>query len=103
MVAKLTAFLKTPGITFQRYPESDTSLPARYARAVAWFRQGKLDQALPIIDGLLADYPEDPYFHELKGQMLLENGRVADSLASYRRAVELAPTSRFSASPSPMP
>jgi predicted Zn-dependent protease len=46
---------------------------------------------VPLIDALLTEYPEDPYFHELKGQMLLENGRVAESLASYRRAVELAP------------
>lgn len=91
MVAKLTAFLKTPGVTFQRYPQADTSLPARYAHAIAWYRQGKLEQALPVIDGLLAEYPEDPYFHELKGQMLLESGRVADSIASYRRAVDLAP------------
>ncbi|WP_404380448.1 M48 family metalloprotease [Caenispirillum salinarum] len=91
MVAKLVGFLKTPGVTFQRYPDTDTSLPARYARAIAWYRQGKLAEALPIIDALLADYPDDPYFHELKGQMLLENGRVAESLASYRRAVELAP------------
>jgi predicted Zn-dependent protease len=91
MVAKLSAFLKTPGSTFQKYPDTDTSLPARYARAIAWYRQGKLDQAVPLIDALLTEYPEDPYFHELKGQMLLENGRVAESLASYRRAVELAP------------
>lgn len=91
MVAKLTAFLDTPGRTFARYPETDTSLPARYAHAVAYYRQGHLAQALPVIDGLLAEYPEDPYFHELKGQMLLESGRVADSLGSYRHAVELAP------------
>lgn len=91
MVAKLYAFLETPGRTFARYPEGDTAVPARYAHAVAYFRQGKLAQALPIIDGLLAEFPHDPYFHELRGQMLLENGRVADSVASYRRAVDLRP------------
>ena len=91
MVAKLFAFLETPGRTFQRYPETSTEVPARYAHAVAYYRQGKLAQALPIIDGLVAEYPHDPYFHELRGQMLLENGRVTDSLESYRRAVELRP------------
>lgn len=91
MVAKLFAFLETPGRTFQRYPEADTSVPARYAHAVAWYRQGKLAQALPVIDQLLAEFPHDPYFHELKGQMLLENGRVADSIVSYREAVDLRP------------
>ncbi|SOD98060.1 Putative Zn-dependent protease, contains TPR repeats [Caenispirillum bisanense] len=91
MVAKLFAFLETPGRTFQRYPETDESVPARYAHAIAYYRQGKLAQAVPIIDGLIEQYPQDPYFHELKGQMLLENSRVADSIGSYRRAVDLRP------------
>ena len=50
-----------------------------------------LPAALKAIDGLLAEYPDDPYFHELKGQMLFENGRVDEAIAPYRKAVELKP------------
>ncbi|SDG86798.1 M48 family metalloprotease [Roseospirillum parvum] len=91
MVAKLTSFLKSFGLTMRQYPPEDTSLPARYARAIAYYRHNDLKEALVEIDGLLADHPDDPYFHELKGQMLFENGRLEPAVASYRRAVELAP------------
>ncbi len=91
MVAKLYGFV-APDTALQRYAESDRSVPARYARAIALYRKGALGSALLTIDGLLKEYPNDPYFHELRGQMLYENGRAAESLPSYRRAVQLAPS-----------
>lgn len=91
MLAKVYAFLNTQARTLQRYPESDTSEPARYARAVAYFRRGDLGTALPLIDGLLADHPNDPFYHELRGQMLFENQRPQEARASYERALALAP------------
>ncbi|MGE0718312.1 MAG: M48 family metalloprotease [Alphaproteobacteria bacterium] len=91
MVAKLKGFLQQPGRTLRDYPESDRSIPARYARAVAYFRTPQLDRALREIDELIAERPNDPYFHELKGQFLFESTRVADAEAPYREAVRLAP------------
>jgi len=91
MVAKLFAFLQPQSRTLNRYGPDNESVAARYARAIAFFRRGQLDKSLPLIDGLLAEYPNDPYFHELKGQMLVENGRVKQAIPSYARAVELAP------------
>ena len=93
MLAKLYAFLEPFGRTLRRYPESDTGLAARYARAVAYYRKPDLGKALPLIDGLIAERPEDPYFHELKGQMLFENGRAAEALKPYETAVRLLPRS----------
>ena len=90
MVAKLYGFT-APEATLQRFSEADRSVPARYARAIALYRKAALGSALLTIDGLLKEYPNDPYFHELRGQMLYENGRAAESLASYRRAVQLLP------------
>jgi predicted Zn-dependent protease len=90
MVAKLYGFV-APDIALQRYTEADRSVPARYARAIALYRKGSLGSALLTIDGLLKEYPNDPYFHEVKGQMLYENGRAAESVTSYRRAVQLLP------------
>ena len=91
MIAKLFAFLKPQLTTLQRYPESDKSVEARYARSVAYFRRGQTDKALPLIDGLIADFPKDPYFWELKGQMLFETGKLDGSVAAYRESTRLLP------------
>ena len=90
MVAKLMGFI-TPSSAMQHFAEADRSVPARYARAIALYRSGALGSALLTVDGLLKESPNDPYFHELRGQMLFENGRAAESVASYRRAVQLLP------------
>lgn len=91
MVAKLFAFLNTQGRTLQRYPVTDGSVAARYARAIAYYRRAEMAKALPEIDSLLKDYPNDPYFYELKGQMLVETARISEGLPAYRKAVALAP------------
>src|SRR6185369_7412710 len=93
MVAKLAGFTNPPGQTLAQYKESDSSIAARYARAVAYYRIPDIAKALPLIDGLIADEPKNPYFHELKGQMLFENGRVAEALGPYEEAVRLQPDS----------
>ena len=93
MRAKLQAFLDPIARTLRTYKESDRSIAARYARAIAYYRKPDLDKALPLIDGLIAEYPQDPFFHELKGQMLFENARTAESLPSYQKAVQLLPQS----------
>jgi predicted Zn-dependent protease len=90
MVVKLQAFLLDPHEMLQRYQTDDTLL-GRYARTIALYRLPDLPAALKGIDGLLAEHPDDPYFHELKGQMLFENGRIEESIAPYRKAVELRP------------
>lgn len=90
MVAKLMGFL-SPSTALMRFAEGDRAVHARYARAIGLYRSGALGSALLTIDGLLKEHPNDPYFHELRGQMLYENGRAAESLASYRRAVQLLP------------
>lgn len=87
--AKLSAFLSSPEKTRARYPETDESLPARYARAIADYRAGLFKRALEQTDALIADYPDDPYFYELKGQILFETGRAADAVAPYEKAVSL--------------
>jgi len=91
MVAKLFAFLNPASATFAKYPDTDKSIPARYARAIAYYRIPQLPQALDLVNGLIKDEPNNPYFEELKGQMLFENGRVADAIGPYQRAVALKP------------
>ena len=88
--AKLVGFL-TPLQVFSRYPASDNSLPARYAHAIAFFRRGDLRAALPIIDTLTAEAPQDPYFWELKAQAYLENGRADEGLPFIKKARAILP------------
>ena len=90
MRAKLSGFLEAPGTVLRRYPLSNQSVPARYARAISTYRHGDLRSAVAQIDGLIANEPNNPYFHELKGQALLEGGRGAEAIAPLRRAVELS-------------
>jgi predicted Zn-dependent protease len=89
--AKLYGFLDNGDTVARRYPLSDMSLPAKYARAIATYRRSDLSRALPQIDALIQAEPGNPYFHELKGQALLEGGRAAEAVAPLRRAVQLAP------------
>ncbi len=90
MLAKLIGFI-TPEQVEWKYDSRDTSIPAAYARAIAAYRQNRTKEAVAQIDALLARETDNPYFLELKGQMLFEFGRVAESLAPYRRAVEILP------------
>ncbi|NQU58914.1 MAG: M48 family metallopeptidase, partial [Rhodospirillales bacterium] len=93
MKAKLQAFLNPVSRTLRIYKEDDPRIEARYARAIAYYRRPDLERAIPLIDGLIAERPADPYFQELKGQMLFENGRIGESLPYYEKAVFLAPGS----------
>lgn len=90
---KIHGFLEPPQTTFYRYPPSDQSLPARYARAIALYRLPDTKAALGEIDLLLQEQPLNPFFHELKGQILFEAGRTMESIAPHRKSVELFPKS----------
>ncbi len=85
--AKLAGYVQDPDVTLKKMPESDQSVPAHYARAYAWHRAAYPDKADAEADALLRTAPLDPYFNELKGQILLENGHPKDALAPLRIAV----------------
>ncbi|MCZ6449014.1 MAG: tetratricopeptide repeat protein, partial [Alphaproteobacteria bacterium] len=93
MRAKLRAFLHPPARTLKTYAATDGSIIARYARAIAYYRLNDLDRALPLMDGLIREEPGNAYFFELKGQALLEAGRIEKALPPYRKAVKLDPDS----------
>ncbi len=88
--AKLYAYLDPLG-ALRRYHADDSSVIARYGRAYAYFRRGEVKQALPLADGLIQQEPQNAYFHEMKGDLLLQNGRAVEAVGPYRKAVSLAP------------
>jgi predicted Zn-dependent protease len=85
--AKLFGFVSEPAQTLQKYPESDQSIPAHYARAYAWHKSAYPQKALEETEALLRASPHDPYFLELEGQILLESGRPKEAIAPLREAV----------------
>ena len=87
--AKLSGYIDDPQQTINDYPEYDKSVPARYARAYAWHKWAYPDKALAEADALVEMDPDDPYFLELKGQILLESGKPGQALESLRKAVYL--------------
>lgn len=93
MRAKLAGYLDRPALVFNRYPASDKSLPARYARALAKFFQGGRDglqQALAEIETLIRERPDYPYFWEVKGDILMRSGKTSEAIAPLRKAMQLA-------------
>jgi predicted Zn-dependent protease len=91
MVAKLRGFMEPPGHTLRRYPEADRSFPARYARAIAYYRVPDTNRAVALVDELLQENPRDPYLQELKGQILFESGRIGEAIPPLESAVRLRP------------
>ncbi len=85
MRAKLSGFLEPADTVARRYPPSDQSLPARYARAISTYRHADLRAAVAQIDELIRSEPNNPYFYELKGQALLEGGHAAEAIAPLRQ------------------
>jgi predicted Zn-dependent protease len=94
MRAKLSGYLERPQVVFNRYPLSDKSLPARYARAIARFFQGGeggLEAALADIDSLLHERPDNAYFWEVKGDLLMRSGKMREAIPPLRQAIKLDP------------
>ena len=91
MKAKLVGFIGPPARVASRYPASDTSVPARYARAIAAYRAVDIKAALTQTQSLIDEQPMNPYFQELKGQILFESGKSMESVEPHRKSVELAP------------
>ncbi|HYD19441.1 MAG TPA: M48 family metalloprotease [Patescibacteria group bacterium] len=89
MVAKLKGYL----FPDQALQDKGNSVAARYGRAIALYRKGKIEEALALLEPLIKAEPQNPYFYEAKGQMLFERGRMEESLAPYAKAVQLAPRS----------
>ncbi|MEJ8573479.1 M48 family metalloprotease [Microbaculum marinum] len=89
--AKLTGYLEHPSSVNRRYPPSDKSLPAVYARTIALMQSGNYRDAMAGADALLRVEPSNPYFWELKADLFVKSGRPRDAIGPYQKAVSMAP------------
>jgi predicted Zn-dependent protease len=90
MRAKISAFMERQDTVYRRYPLSNDSAPARYARAITTYLHGDLRSAMAQIDALIQAQPSNPYFYELRGQALLESGKAADAIPPLHKALQLS-------------
>ena len=90
--AKLAGFTLPVQEALDRYPESDTSEPARYARTMIYLRKPDLQKALSTTDSLIQDEPNNPFFYEVLGQIYLSMAKPLQAIPAYQKAVELRPT-----------
>jgi predicted Zn-dependent protease len=90
MRAKIAGYLDRAQTVFNRYPASDNSLPARYARAIARNCSGRCADAMSEVDALLREKPDNPYFWELKGNLYFWTGKYKESIPYLRKGLQLA-------------
>ena len=91
--AKLSAFLDDTDKVWKIYPLNNKSPHSKYAQSILFFREGKLKEALNELNNLIQFDNSNPYFYELKGQMLFESGQLAESIKSYDKALRMLPNS----------
>ena len=89
MRAKIAAYMDRAQAVLNRYPATDQSLPARYARAIVANCSGKCSKAIGDIDALIREQPNNPYFWELKGNLLYLGGQRPEAVAPMRKALAL--------------
>jgi predicted Zn-dependent protease len=89
--AKLAGFILPVKEALDRYPESDKSEPARYARSMIYLRQPALQKALAEINSLIVDEPANPYFYEVRGQIYMSMAKPSQAIPDYQKSVSLRP------------
>lgn len=90
MKAKLAGFIRPEHIPWT-YRQDDQSFAADYARAIASYRENRIDESLQRIDALITQEPNNPYLYELKAQALVDFNRVDDALPALRKTVAIKP------------
>ena len=91
MRGKLNGFLDPPANTLDRYPADARGLEAQYARAIAYMKLSDTEMSLSVIDPLIAKSPQDPFLHELRGDILRDAGRTREAGDSYSKAIGILP------------
>lgn len=89
--AKFNAFTDSPKGTLRRLPKNDKGEIATLTRAIAYHRLPNKKKSIAAINRLISMHPDDPYYQDLYGQILLENGNASGAVAAYGKAVRAAP------------
>lgn len=88
VLLKLEAFTRNPDEILQKYQKS-SNISAKYAKSIAFFRQGRVKKSLKLLNQVILAHPNDGFLYELQGQIEYESGLVKDSIISYQKAIKL--------------
>ncbi|MCG8547463.1 MAG: M48 family metalloprotease [Alphaproteobacteria bacterium] len=91
MRGKLNGYLDPPADTLRRYDANSNEVEARYARSIAYMKSNEPDKALAIADSLIKQSPKDPFFVELRGDILRDAARTREAMETYEKAIALVP------------
>ena len=89
--AKLDGFLNNPGDIIKKKNKESLSIISNYSLAIAYYRKALLEKSLSILNKMINDYPGNPWFYELKGQILYESGKIKESIKPYQQALLIRP------------
>ena len=90
--AKLLAFLQKPSQTLTEFNRENVSIPSIYAQAIAHHKNSEYTRAIDLIDKLISEDPGDPYFRELKAQILFKSGQADKALDQLNKVIKILPT-----------
>lgn len=91
MRAKIAAYSGGLGTLQRIFRNNPRGIGARYGDAITTYLNGTARSALPKIDTLIKEQPRNPYFHEMKGEILLKANDPAGAAAAFKQAAALDP------------
>jgi len=91
MRAKIAVFTDGQGAVSRLFRKDPRGLAAQYGDAMATYLYGNVRGALPKVEALLKQQPKNPYFHELRGDILMKSNQPAKAAEAYATAVQLDP------------
>ena len=92
LVTKMRAYVEPPQSVLAQFEDAD-ALTHLYAKSIALYRRGALEPALTVIDDLIDMAPQDPFFHEFRGDVLLSMAKPDAAALDYKRAISIRPDS----------
>ncbi len=90
--AKIRAYVEPPQSVLAQFGDAG-SLSHLYAKSIALYRLGELKAAMAIIDNLIEMAPQDTFFHEFSGDILLSMAKPEEAARAYKRAISIRPDS----------
>ena len=88
--------IKLQSIEWWNDPQSQ--LPSQIANQIGkniqkvyqLIRQSKLEDAFSSVEKLISQYPQAAFFHDLKGSILVLQGKKKEAISSYERSLQIS-------------
>lgn len=89
--AKIAAYSGNMGALQRMFRSNPGGIAARYGNAITTYLNGSARSALPKFDALIKEQPKNPYFYEMRGEVLIKANDAAGAAKAFQKAVSLDP------------